>query len=457
MALPLMTIGPSEDRARAMWAEKTLVDRETPYRNFGVLIDFYRKNSEAYKQALEGLWYTFWTGSTPENLKRGLHILLGLPYARSAGSVVSLLPSAPTLPGSAQVQDERGQILTYALPAGLDATVALGQRVTRFAPLTTGVTILDRSSEPGFVTSRLGRTGISRFLTSNASRGLGDTDETRALALLEHHLFLPQVLTEALTSQVNVKELTTFLSNMKPKWTEYVFSFNTELTERVSLDAGEESVSADWAIDATTTVGSNEVNRVYADESYLVARATGEIVVGSQATGNFRDMGADFGAFSVGAGDLVRVAGGAYHGYYRVLARQSSTVLSIDLPDAALIATSGLSYVVLPKELALGHDAVNMKREHVRLQGTTYSAPTTLNVKTDAPFAVLRDHDVSALLLIDPTNASAEVQPILSARVDLQEIAVATPPPVGAHPHALGAAALVRRTSAGVITDVIAI
>ena len=455
-SFPMMTLGPTEDRTRALWAEKTLVDKETPYRNFGVLIDFYRQNSEAYKQALEGLWFAFWTGSTPENLRKGLHILLGLPYARAAGTVVGLTPPTTTSAGEAQIQDARGQILSYVLPAELDATVALGQEVARFTPLTTGVRIFDRNSDPSFVASRLGRAGIARFLTANASRGPGDTDETRALTLLEHHLFIPQVLTEALTSLINVKELLTFLTNMKPKWTEFVFSFNADVDESVTVSNASETVDVADTIDASTTINNNEANREYADGIFIVARSTGELVVGNQTTGNFRDLGVDFSALGIDAGDVVRISSPGFVGYHAVLARVSASLLSIDIPDSLLTPAVDLQYVILPRELLLGHDAMNLKREHVRRPGTTYFAPTVLNVRTDADLSGLEDADVAALLLVDGSNAGSEVQPVAAARVDLDELEVASAPSLGARPHALASAALTRAVS-GSVTDALAI
>lgn len=439
---PLMTIGPTESRTSAMWAERTLINKETPYRNFGVLIDFYRQNSEVYKQALQGLWYTFWTGSTTGNLQRGLQILLGLPYAKAAGTVISLIAPTITTAGSLQIQDSRGQILTYTLPSGLDVTVALGDAVTRFQSLTTGVRIIDGINEPGFVTTRLGREGVSRFLTSKASRGTGDTDETKALSLLEAHLFIPQVLTEALTAVVNVTELTTFLDNMKPQWTEYVFSFDEDIDESFSMDANAEDVQASTSIDCTTMVGSNEENMESSTGNFTISRSTGETTAGSQAAGNFQDLGVDFAAAGVDTGDYIRIANGQFHGYWRVLKRVSAHLLSIDIPDALLVASTGLQYVLLPIELRLGHDAVQLKREHLNLAGTLYSAPTTLNTKTDANFGDLPNSDVQAMLLVDVANAGHEVQVITAARVDLGEITVGTPPSAGAHVHAVSSAAV---------------
>ncbi len=124
VAFRVSSLGPEADRRRQMWAEVTQVNRETPYRNFGVLIDFFRENSEEYKLALQGLWYTFWTGSTPGNLQRGMHILLGLPFAKRAGTVTRL----DTTLGEVDVTDPRGQVITYLIPTGLAPVVAAVMR-----------------------------------------------------------------------------------------------------------------------------------------------------------------------------------------------------------------------------------------------------------------------------------------------------------------------------------------
>ena len=453
---PMLAIGPTEDRGPIMWAEKTLVDRETPYRNFGVLINFYRSNSEAYRQALQGLWYAFWTGSTPQNLQRGLHILLGLPYARSAGTVVALTAPATAATGSCQVQDARGRVTTYTLPAGLDAAVAVGSVVERFAALSTGVRVIDRTSEPGFVASRLGRSGIERFLTARASRGVGDTDETRALLLLEHHLFLPQILAEAVTSRINVTELVTFLDNMKPQWTAYILSFNADVNESLGMDNVHEQIEVDYAIDLSATVTYNDENRAWNKGRLPFHRSSGEMVYGgSQATGNFRDLGADFAADGcVNSGDVLRIQSDHFKGYHQVLARISSTVLSLDIPDAELILTPEVEYFILPREWALGDDAVGLKREHIVRDGANYLVPTVLSVKTDADLTGIDDDMLLAMLLVD--EVALETHEISLARADLSEFSIGTivdihgdtvPRTVtpGANAHQVASAAIVRR------------
>ncbi len=454
-AFKISTLGPTDDRRRQMWAETVKLNRETPYRNFGVLIDFFRPNSEAYKLALQGLWYTFWTGSTPGNLQRGLHILLGLPFAKRAGTVTRL---DATL-GEIDVTDARGQVITYLIPTGLTAVVARNDVIARFTSLTTGVNIIDRNNEPGFVTTRLGRAGINRFLTANATQGPGDTDETKALALLEHHLFLPQILVEAVTQQVNVAELVTFLDNMKPAWTEYVFSFQSDETEGLVL--AEDELDVDVALDLSTTVSNNEFNTAFAWDRFYRFVATGGIDgSGSQAAGNFFDNHANFTTLGVDVGDLIWIPTGIFAGYHEILEKFSSTLLAIDIPDADLQTVLNLTYAVVTEEQrALDHDAIGLRNEHLICNGRVFSAPGGgFNTQTDAVLDGLTNDEVKALLLIDITNVGAEAQDIIDADVLTGDIQVAAPAAVGITPHQLASAALVRVDNTGpTTTDAVAI
>lgn len=441
---PMETLGPEEDLEPTMWAEVTKINDETPYRNYGVLIDFYRSNSEAYRLALQGLWYTFWTGSSIGNLRTGLQILLGLPFAQKAGTVTSL--SATEI----QITDDRGQIITYTIPSGLVAEVALGDAVTRFQALTNGVKVIDQETEPGFVEARLGRAGINRFLTDNATVGPGNSDETKALKLLEAHLFIPQVLTEAIFQKINVDELYTFLDNMKPQWTEYVFAFNNEDEESLTLT--DEDGDEDWAIDLTATPNSNQFNEATGNSNFFIASATGETIGGgSQATGNFRDVTQNFTTSDVGAGDVVRIASGTFKGYWLVLKRIDNVTISIDIPDAALSGLVNIDYVVLPNELGMGYDALQFKREHLIMNGTEFLAPAVLNTKTNIDLASMTNAQLQAMLLIDESNAGNEVQSITAARQDLDEITVATPPAVAVQDHQIASCALHNYDTGGAV------
>jgi len=456
-AFRISELGSESTRTRQMWAEVTKVDKETPYRNFGVLIDFYRKNSDSYKLALQGLWYTFWTGSTPGNLERGLHILLGLPFARKAGTVTRVDSTA----GIIEITDGRGQIITYTIPSELEAEVSRGDEVFRFQQLTTGVEIVDRNNYPGFVSSHIGRAGIQRFLTDNATRGSGSSDETRALTLLENHLLLPQVLASAVTERVNVSELTTFLDNMKPSWTEYVFSFAVEEDE--SLLAEEDLGPVEPALNLTTTISNNEWNQSYGNGNFSVESSTGKTIgIGSIAAGNFSDISGNFIANNVKPGDFLQIFNQTFKGYHRVIEVFSLNLLSIDIPDSDLAEEFSLSYVIIPKERAgLNHDSVCLARENIIMNGSAYSTPATLNTKTDIDFSEtsIEDDDVLSLLLVDIGITGDEVQVITAADVISQEFSVGTPPaaPIS-RDHQLASTVLKRTDNSGpTVTDAFAI
>jgi len=468
-AFPLSKIGPEDTRQRQAWAEITKVNKQTPYRNFGVLIDFFRENSEAYKLALQGLWFTFWTGSTPGNLGRGLHILLGLPFARRAGTVTRVDTDLAEI----DITEDSGRIITYTIPSGLDPVVARGDAVPRFESLTTGVQIIDRNNEPGFVASRLGRAGIEKFLTSQASKGDGDTDETKALTLLENHLFLPQVLTEAITQRVNVAELVTFLDNMKPQWTEYVFSFAAEIEETLYLSADPhdgtrwvnlspgEVMDAQQDLNLTTTISNNEFNKSFILEEFIVDSISGEVLAaGSQATGNFRDLTKDFVVLGVDAGSIVFIPVGNFKGYHLVLERQSTNLLSLDIPDSSLIADVGIEYKVLSKEQSiLDHDSIQLRGEHTVLPGTDYLSPSTLNTKTDIDLVGIgvTNEQAKTLLLVDIGNVGNEVQAITDADVETGEFDVSSSPGVVTRDHEIASAALKRTNNVATVTDAFAI
>lgn len=196
-----------------LWAPDTLYNFETPYNNYGFLIDFYDKNSAQYLKAVQGLWFAYWTGPRPENIKRSLYLLCGLPTASDNGTVSALTTNSITLTYT------DGAAETFTIPKNLLALVGPGDPVTKYQPLTTGITVLDKVNSPGFLAREVGRTGVQRFLTQNATHGLGaTTDETKALKTVEQNTYLPQIDVNAfVTTDINLGNIKTFLTNMQPK------------------------------------------------------------------------------------------------------------------------------------------------------------------------------------------------------------------------------------------------
>jgi hypothetical protein len=202
-----------------MWAPDTFVNNETPYNNYGCLLDIYDNNTASYLKAVKGLWYAFWTGPRPENIKRSLYLLFGLPTASANGAVTGLNETSITLTYDDQSTE------TFAIPDDLTSIVGFGQRVTRFEPLVSGIRVFDKVNYPGFVNKEVGRYGVQPFLTEKASRGNSpETDETKALRLLEANAYLPQIdVATFISPDIKLSNVRTFLSTLQPRSRSYLF------------------------------------------------------------------------------------------------------------------------------------------------------------------------------------------------------------------------------------------
>ena len=201
-----------------MWAPDTFVNLETPYNNFGYLLGIYDSNTEAYLKAIKGLWYAYWTGPRPENIRRSLYLLFGLPTASNDGTVTTITGPVITL------TYVDGSTESFNIPADLTSLVTPGQSVSRFQPLVSGIEVFDKVNYPGFVSREVGRYGVRPFLTQNASRGTGsNTDETKALTLLEANTYLPQIdVATFISNSIKLSNVKTFLSTLQPKSRTYL-------------------------------------------------------------------------------------------------------------------------------------------------------------------------------------------------------------------------------------------
>lgn len=196
-----------------MWAKDTLVNYETPYNNFGYLMGFYDRNTPQYLRAVKGLWYAFWNGPRPENIRRSLYLIFGLPTASKNGEVTAVTPTQVAL-----AYDD-GTEETFEVPVNLIPIVSVGARVTEFQPLVSGINVFDKINYPGFVEKEVGRIGVQPFLTQHATLGEDpDTDESRALRLLEENTYLPQIDVNAFVSpDIRLENVKSFLTNIQPK------------------------------------------------------------------------------------------------------------------------------------------------------------------------------------------------------------------------------------------------
>ena len=237
----------------AMWAERTQVNTENPWYNYGFLTEIFQANSPRYVGVIQGLWFALWNGPTPANIRVSLYLLFGLPTASEPGLVTAVSETQITIAG------DSGTVTIYSVPSGLFAEVAAGDRVVTFQPLVDGITVFDKVNSPGFVESQIGRVGIQRFLTENASRGTGaDTDETKALRMLEEYTFLPQISVESfIYPDINLENVTLFLDILKPICKTYMFQVIVgSFKDLVGLDdrmGGSVDINLDSTLDANET------------------------------------------------------------------------------------------------------------------------------------------------------------------------------------------------------------
>jgi hypothetical protein len=258
--LPNGLIGFKELPPPALWAKQTFLDEETPWENYGFLMDIYQKNTPSYVKVLQGLWYAFWTGPKPRNLQVALYLLFGLPVATENCVVTSVTTT------SIQTTSNDGIVRDFEIPSELVAIVTVGQQLKQYDPLVSGIEIIDKINKPGFIEEDIGRAGIQRFLLDEATRGVGDTDETKALIMLEEHTFLPQISVEAFVSpDINLGNVKTFLDTIKPLSKTFLFQIIVgNFKEEIEL---QESLGMHISLDVTPNLDSNQTT--FAEKTIL--------------------------------------------------------------------------------------------------------------------------------------------------------------------------------------------
>lgn len=244
-----------------LWAKRTLVDDETPWHNFGFLMGIYQPNKPSYIQVLQGLWYAYWTGPKPRNVLISLYLLFGLPVSPGDGIVTDVTATTIEITLTSD-----GSSRVFTIPSELVSLVNVGDSVLKYDPLVSGIDIFDKINDPGFITEEIGRSNIQRFLLDEATRGPGDTDETKALTLLEEHTFLPQISVEAFISpDINLGNVKTFLNSIRPLSKTYLFQVIVgKFKENIAL---QDKYGLDISLDITPNLDSNQTT--FAEKSVL--------------------------------------------------------------------------------------------------------------------------------------------------------------------------------------------
>jgi len=173
----------------ALWGECNFYDNNDAVEaNFGTLVGLGQDDLTAsqtrapYLSAVTGLAYALVNGPSMDNLRLGLQILLGLPFAEEDGIILELETNYSTTPEGTNLGrfliedlDEKGKrtgtrrIYFYPTEVGIEINpvtgveYAVGDKVNRFAPLSKGVEVLDYIKDPLWWKSALSGIEILKY------------------------------------------------------------------------------------------------------------------------------------------------------------------------------------------------------------------------------------------------------------------------------------------------------
>jgi hypothetical protein len=154
------TIKFQEPPQQVLWAEYIGYDEFHIRDNFGTNVGLDDLSSDQYKARVRGLYFAYFQGPTVEAIRRGVHILVGLPIAEEAGTVeVINLAYSGTL-GLIRVS---GTDYLFPLPVGTNLQV--GDEVEQFQPLSRGVEVIDYLIEEEWYTIFQSVSEIEKFHT----------------------------------------------------------------------------------------------------------------------------------------------------------------------------------------------------------------------------------------------------------------------------------------------------
>lgn len=172
------------------WFKNVLLDIQTPYNNFGYLLDFQQATSAEYLDLLRALWAAQLGGDQIGTLREFGRIMLGAPPAQYPGVVTAVAPASVS--GYAQawtvdVLGDDGVTRRFTL-LDMPPAVSVGQRVERFTALGAALTVVDAVSDPAWNRALpLWIYGIERFgnlfnVAALWDKGLRSTYRVSAIA-----------------------------------------------------------------------------------------------------------------------------------------------------------------------------------------------------------------------------------------------------------------------------------
>jgi len=177
-----------------LWAECSMINNDPVIEsNFGRLVGVPKEALTnqllriSYLSSVKGLWYAVMNGPTFANIRLGLQIIMGLPYAESRGLIIQNNIDFASEPSGLMLSrllvedlDEYGnptgrrRIYYYPTSLGLEInpstglTYALGDIVEQWAPLSKGVEVEDYVKDPEWWKKALAGQEILKYFVFRA-------------------------------------------------------------------------------------------------------------------------------------------------------------------------------------------------------------------------------------------------------------------------------------------------
>jgi len=142
-----------EEDPDGLWAEFSFLNLEVVRDNFGWPVGLFQENSERYLNSVQGLWFVYLNGPTPENIESGIQINIGQPFVQVAGEVTRI---DTTFPGNGigtivveGIDYEYDTRLRHGYLPDSFTQFSVGDILPKFTPLTAdAVTIRDYINDP---------------------------------------------------------------------------------------------------------------------------------------------------------------------------------------------------------------------------------------------------------------------------------------------------------------------
>ena len=125
-----------------LWAPTVYKNEYKISNNFGVLVQEELADSTAYLNAVSGMFYAYWNGPTIRNIRNGLNIFYGLPFAGADGIVFSVTDD------SVIIKEGYNQYESYSLASDQTSDLVVGDSISKFDTIANTIEVFDYISKP---------------------------------------------------------------------------------------------------------------------------------------------------------------------------------------------------------------------------------------------------------------------------------------------------------------------